>query len=62
MDTTTYKQYISKRVFIVLKNNIVFTGNVEDVNDYHIIITDRKIGLTTISIPDIIRIELRSEK
>ena len=61
MDTTAYKQYISKRVFIALKNNIVFNGIVQDVNEYHIILIDRKIGLTTISLSDIIRIEMRSE-
>jgi hypothetical protein len=61
MNTTAYRQYISKRVFIALKNNIVFNGIINDVTDYHIVITDKKIGLTTISIPDIVRIELRNE-
>ncbi len=59
MDMTAYRQYISKQVFILLKNNIVFNGIVENVTDYHIIIIDKKIGLTTISISEILRIESR---
>lgn len=60
-DKTIYNIYLRKKVFLVLKNEIFYNGIIEQISDNFLIINDRKVGKTTISIDSIKRIEPREE-
>ena len=67
MTQTIYDLYIGHRVFLVIKNrtqniDIVYQGIVKGVNETHLILEDRFVGLVTVPILDIIRIENRGDR
>ena len=48
-----------KKVFLVLKNDIYYNGVIEKISESFLVISDRKIGMTTMSLDMIKRIEPR---
>ena len=58
-DQKIYNLYLGKKVFLVLKNDIYYNGVIEKISESFLVISDRKIGMTTMSLDMIKRIEPR---
>lgn len=60
-----YEIYLKKNVFLVIEENnhhLIYNGVVVALNDDHIILDDKKIGLTTLPLARITKIELRDDE
>lgn len=60
-DQSIYNIYLHKKVFLVLTNDIFYNGIINKISEKYLLIDDRKVGLTTISLDSIKRIEPRGD-